>query len=400
MHDSMKGTILLIIEGTYPWYRGGVSEWVHQYLTHLKEYRFKILQVATDEFHHLDPEHALYPLAANIDEFIRVYPPELESDWREDSGPWISGIRNMLNKAVEDVDILHVANTGFAGWLGVYLKKTAGLPLILTEHALYWKEVEEGAVALECGFKVPDTQPMKYAVSQTFKEIASEVYKEADQLISVSQVNIPEQMKLGAAQVHYIPNGISSRLLADSKERKSLPMIGWIGRCAEMKNPHGFLDLIEAFRKKGFSPRYRMLLCDANEQELEESVRNRSRRFPEVEFIWNEDAVRYYKDMDMLCITSHNESQPLVLFEALAQRVLPVGWKVGDLDHSFGFVVDKGTDPVTLAESLIRLWNDQERFQSLLQERFGLVAEHHTWDKIFADYDRLFSGIKDEALIS
>lgn len=396
----MKGTILLIIEGTYPWYRGGVSEWVHQYLTHLKDYHFKILQVATDEFHQLNPQKALYPLASNIKDFIRVHPPEIATDWRDDTGSWVYEIQNELQKAMEEVNILHVANTGFAGWLGVYLKKITQLPLVLTEHALYWKEVEQGAVALECGFKIPDTQSMKLTVSQLFKEIASEVYETADQLISVSQINIPEQKKLGAQQVHYIPNGISSHLLLSTKERKAEPMIGWVGRCAEMKNPHGFLNLVEAFRKKSFQSRFRMLLCDANERELEQSVRKRAQQFPEVEFIWNEDALGYYKDMDMLCITSHNESQPLVLFEALAHKVLPFGWKVGDMDERFAFVMDRGTDPLILAESITQLWNDQERFQSLLQSCFERVAEQHTWDKIFENYGALFSKLNKETLIS
>ena len=50
-----KISVLLIIEGTYPWYRGGVSEWVYQYLKALNNYDFHILQVATDEFQQLDP---------------------------------------------------------------------------------------------------------------------------------------------------------------------------------------------------------------------------------------------------------------------------------------------------------------------------------------------------------
>ena len=68
-------SVLLIIEGTYPWYRGGVSEWTYQYLKAMKLYDFHILQVATDEFQQLDPENALYPLTQNVKSFTRVPPP-------------------------------------------------------------------------------------------------------------------------------------------------------------------------------------------------------------------------------------------------------------------------------------------------------------------------------------
>ena len=225
----MTGRILLVIEGTYPWYRGGVSEWIYQYLNHLSNYQFKILQIATDEFQHLNPEEALYPLTGNISEFIRVQPPELTYDWEKDSASWVNSIDENLSNVLIDVDAIHVTNTGFAGWLGTFLKEKSGLPLVLTEHALYWKEVEKGAVALECGYKIPEDRSGQKYVVQLFRGIASEVYLNSDQVISVSRVNIPSQILFGAHTPIYIPNGISADVFQPPRTRKktSYNRLGW-----------------------------------------------------------------------------------------------------------------------------------------------------------------------------
>ena len=95
-----------------------------------------------------------------------------------------------------------------------------------------------------------------------------------------------------------------------------------------------------------------MLLCDANEKELEQQIKRRQKDFPEVQFIWNQNSSLFFQKMDMLCISSHNESQPLVMLEALAGRALPIGWEVGDLTKEFGFVVPKGVSLQTFCNQV------------------------------------------------
>lgn len=388
---SFNPSVLLIIEGTYPWYRGGVSEWVYQYLKALSNYDFHILQVATDEFQQLDPKNALYPLTDNVKSFKRVPPPVLTSNWDTVKEVW-------FNSIIEDVpsksySFIHVTNTGFAGWLGKKISEVFSAPLILTEHALYWKEVEKGAVALECGYQIPNNFEAKSEIVEIFKTIATEVYESSVEVISVSRVNIPSQIEYGANSPIYIPNGIPMELLESKKKRPTEPVIGWIGRCAEMKNPKLFFEIVEAFKGADISPTFLMMLSDANEKKLEKEIKELSENFPQVEMIWNENAHKHLNRLDLLCITSHNESQPLVMFEALSNKALPVGWEVGDLTSEFGFVVPKGTSTRTLVEQIESIWNKPEKFNSLVEERYELVAFEHTWSSIFCQYDSLFQDI-------
>lgn len=106
--------------------------------------------------------------------------------------------------------------------------------------------------------------------------------------------------------------------------------------------------------------------------------------------IWNEPAHHYLHQFDMLCITSHNESQPLVMFEALSNKALPIGWEVGDLTSEFGFVVPSGTSTNTLVDQVSALWEDSSKFNELTESKYDLVAYNHTWTSIFKKYDELF----------
>ncbi|SMO34538.1 DUF3492 domain-containing protein [Gracilimonas mengyeensis] len=385
--------VLLIIEGTYPWYRGGVSEWVYQYLAHLPDVKFTILQLATDEFQHLDPEDALYPITRNIDTFRRIFPPDANSQLDQYLERWYQQNKYQFKSLIPAQDVVHVTNTGFAGWLGSRLAENYKLPLLLTEHAIYWKEVELGAVALECGYEIPQTEEAKMRISRSFKKMAEYTYQSADQIISVSQSNIPYQKGLGADNIQYIPNGIPEDWLMHSKNRGEQPVIGWVGRCAEMKNPLAFFELVEAFKKQNCTPVFRMLLSDANEKELEEEVRQKAQEFPEVDMVWNQPAKDYFKDFDFLVISSHNESQPLVMLEAIAHRALPVGFQVGDLNSEYGMILDSKVGFGPMAEQIVQLWNDEKKFEDTVAQSFKKIREEHTWPQIFESYKSVIQQI-------
>ncbi|MBO6586492.1 MAG: DUF3492 domain-containing protein [Gracilimonas sp.] len=385
--------VLLIIEGTYPWYRGGVSEWVYRYLSHLQEFDFTILQIATDEFQGLNPSEALYPLTDNINDFIRISPPELGSDTSAHLEHWYDQALSNHTLSDSEFDLVHVTNTGFAGWLGSRLANQIDTPLLLTEHAIYWKEIEMGAVALECGYKIPEGSRDKINMMSSFKELALYTYKNAEQVVTVSESNIPYQKELGATDIIYIPNGIPASWLRSEKSRADRPVIGWVGRCAEMKNPLAFFELVDGFKGHSITPKFRMLLSDANENELEKQVRSVCKDYPEVECIWNQPAKNFFSDFDFLSITSHNESQPLVMLEALAHKALPVGFRVGDLTEKYGLVSPPGSSLEGLAGKITRLWNNRLHFNRYVNTRFERVKENHTWEQIFSDYETLMKNM-------
>ncbi len=387
----MAENILLVIEGTYPWYRGGVSEWTYQYLRSCKTINFSILQIATDEFQGLDPHKALYPLTDNIVDFTRISPPNMSNSWEEDSIEWYASISDKLQELAQFSSCIHVTNTGFAGWLGAEIATKMDKPLVLTEHAIYWEEIKKGAVALECGYKIPDILSAKNHVVQTFINIAERVYSVSDKVISVSRCNLEKQIQLGASNPLYIPNGIPKEAIVSAKKRTKNPVIGWVGRCAEMKNPKLFFEFIAEFKTLDLNPQFVMMLSDANEKVLEDEVRELAEKHTDIDMIWNQSAIEHMHRLDMLCITSHNESQPLVLFEALANMALPIGWEVGDVDSEFAFVVQDDITSKQFAQEVESLWNNRTLFNEMVEERHQKVKEEHNWTTIFDKYQDIFS---------
>ena len=387
--------MLLVIEGTYPWYRGGVSEWIYQYIKNCTEFSFSILQIATDTFISLEPEQALYPLPDNITSFERIPPPELEESWNSSLNDWYKNYSAELDFNSE-IELVHVTNTGFAGWLGTKISDSFDLPLVLTEHAVYWLEVEKGAVALECGYKIPESSDGKDNIVSLFKTIATKVYQKADEVITVSQCNIPLQNKLGASGVNYIANGIPEKWIETEKNFSNLPVIGWVGRCAEMKNPLQFFDLMDEFRSLNFQCEFLMLLSDAGEKELEQRVRERAERYGNLKMVWNQPSEAYYPKMDLLFITSHNESQPLVMFEALSKKVLPVGRQVGDLTNTYGLTFHPEISNTDLCRKVIQFWLNEDARNEYVNKRFEKVKLHHTWEHIFSAYQELLAKTLDE----
>jgi len=393
--EQPKLHILLVIEATYPWYRGGVSEWISQYLKAFPNYKFTVLQVVTDRFIHLKLSEALYQVPAHVENFLRVPAPVFSLNWDTDLKKWFSEYLDKLFIESKNFDFVHVTNTGFAGWAGTEFSKKLDIPLILTEHALYWKEIELGTTALECGYKLPKTKEGQFRFSEIFKSIAREVYTQSKYVISVSKTNLPDQKKLGVKNPLYIPNGVERSAFLKNEFQSSVLTVGWVGRCAKMKDPMKFLDLAELlYEYAQVDIRFKMILCNSNEKLLNERVNKRAKDLPFVEVIWNETAIKHMSKMHMLCLTSINESQPLILFEALAKKVLPVGWEVGDFTSEFGFVVSPDTTKQELVRKILSLWNDKETLKALTEKKYKEVKEKHNWTAIFDRYRTIIDSLQ------
>lgn len=391
--------VALFIEGTYPWHRGGVSEWVHQYVHAFPELRFEVIQVVTEDEKRFNPHDIVYTLAPNITRFVRITPPKQRENTWPDLTAWYDQWNSTLSEIALNATLVHATNTGFAGWLGARLSAMTGSPLILTEHALYWKEVELGAASLECGYHLPKSPEARQKLTDFFRMIARVVYEQSSAVISVSRTNMEPQKEYGALHAGYIPNGVAEWLFSTGDQRSHMRVvgkpihIGWVGRCADIKDPLRFFDLVDGFRRKNLKARFTMYLADAGEDRLVERVKLIAEKFPEVELVWNESAVNAYQDLDALCITSKNESQPLVLFEALAAGVLPIGWQVGDADERFGFFVDQNTLVDVLIRMISNLWNKPGGWFDVLEERRVYAKKFHTWTNIFDQYRNLFAPL-------
>jgi glycosyltransferase involved in cell wall biosynthesis len=394
--SDKKFSILLILEGGYPWYFGGVSEWTHQYLKHLSGYDISILQIVNEPWLSASYEQAIYPFEDNTSSFQRISAPNLHANISLDKvSDWVD---KQLKNFDFTQDVIHVTNTGFAGILGAALANNNDKPLVLTEHAIYWKEIELGAQSLECGYQISSQNEYKERVKNIFKSISRKLYKTTNNIISVSRSNLPWQKKLGAQNIQYIPNGIPSSFIETDRQlrttEKQTPVVGWIGRCARIKQPLVFLKVAkELHRVMGGDIRFKMLLSDSGEDDLKAKVQEKSKDIKLLTVLWNQPAEEHLSSMDALFITSQSESQPLVMLEALGKKVLPFGWKVGDATERYGIFEESDADISNIATRFKELWKSPAEWKQAVESRHQLIKEQHQWKTIFSHYKDVIHDI-------
>lgn len=376
---------LLVIEGSYPWFRNGVSEWTYQYLKHFKHDTFHVLQVASAATRDMSFDAALYPLNENIKTFKRISMPPLTVDGIPDLNRWFKS----MNIGEIKVDRIHVINAGFAGWLGARISEKTGIPLIVTEHTLYWKEIEAGSPVLDSAYVLPQNI-LRDSWVQFYKAMARVVYSRATAVVGSARSTIQEQRLMGAYEPVFIPNGVSgAKIFRGDKKRSKPPVIGWVGRCSDVKHPLRFLDLVECFKVNEVDARFIMVICEASEPKLELAVKERLKTLHRVEVHWNRTAEGIYEKMDAICITSKEDTLPLVLLEAASKKVVPFGWRTGDFDSNWGLAVDQQDIADALIQHWVKFWRNESGFvarQNDLQER---ITRDHTWEVIFSRYEEI-----------
>ena len=62
--------ICLILEGSYPYINGGVSTWMHQYITEMPEHEFVLWVIGAKAS---DRDHFVYQLPPNVVEIQQVF---------------------------------------------------------------------------------------------------------------------------------------------------------------------------------------------------------------------------------------------------------------------------------------------------------------------------------------
>ena len=62
--------ICLILEGSYPYINGGVSTWMHQYITEMPEHEFVLWVIGAKAS---DRDHFVYQLPPNVVEVKQVF---------------------------------------------------------------------------------------------------------------------------------------------------------------------------------------------------------------------------------------------------------------------------------------------------------------------------------------
>jgi len=337
MDEKLEFDVCLILEGTYPYVVGGVSNWTHALLNGLPELDFSLIHLGSsnDVENNAEPiytpppnlRHLLYVPLGQFDEPDQV----------------MTALPTGLN--LPRARTYHALATGFAGLLGTQIKALTGRPLLLTEHGIYWREIQQGTDELECGFRViaGDGNEARLTAQRIhwtacFKRLARIAYDQADIIVTVCQANRTFQIETGAvpSRCRVVSNGVDLRRFGAPRPR-SLPTdrpfhVGLVGRVVPIKNIKRFIRAARKVTERlpdvkfwvigptHHDPAY-AAECRALTQDLGLS--------DQLCFAGQVNPTDWYPRLDLMVLTSVSEGQPLALLEGMAAGLPSVATKVG-----------------------------------------------------------------------
>ncbi len=396
--------ICFILEGTYPYVTGGVSEWVQTVMTGLPDFKFGIIHLTAGEN---GDKQSRYPRPANLHHLV---------EWPLDIEP--EGEMADFSQPLPPARLYHALSTGFAGMLGCQIKSVSGQPFILTEHGIYWQEIEAGADELECGFRlVPNgqdnvnLQPLRHHWRIKLQDMARQAYQQADAITTVCQANLASQARLDAplSRTQVIPNSVDWPVFSPKTERQPAPdgihRIGFVGRVVTIKDVVTFIKACSLVADK--LPQAEFYIIGPLDQDpaYVEQCRELAAELGltgRLTFTGETDPLPWYHRLDVVTLTSLSEGQPLVLLEAMAAGVPLIATGVGGCpelilgttpeDQALGSsgLLTPTESPEVTAAAIYSLCLNQEQWQEASAVGRARVRRFYSTEQLCQAYRSLY----------
>ncbi|CUT02580.1 GT4 family glycosyltransferase PelF [Candidatus Chrysopegis kryptomonas] len=397
--------VCLILEGTYPYVIGGVSKWVHELVKNLNHLKFSILHLYADE-----RKEIKFEIPMNVDSIVEI-------DVRNGLG-FKFDFKDVIS-FIPNARIYHSLSTGFAGLLGLQIKQRKNKPFILTEHGIYWKELEFGVNEVECGFKIFKDEKIKNELCSArreylkiFKDIAMRCYLEADLVTTVCRYNLEQQLSLIPSELiddlrrkfRVIENFVDEKFLDGLSRVKDVKNVVFIGRVVPIKDVKTFIRAIPLILEEIGDVKF-YVVGDLRQDfdyamecfKLAESLGINER----VIFTGEANSVDYLKIADVLVLPSVSEAQPFVVLEAMALGVPVVASSVGgvpelvnEAGNECGLLFEVG-DYRMLAQNVIRILRD-ENLEKILSRNGIKKAKRFTLEKFVKSYREIYESFLNE----
>jgi glycosyltransferase involved in cell wall biosynthesis len=371
--------VCLILEGSYPYATGGVSEWVDGLVGGLPELEFSVVHLRGEERH-----PARYVPPANVARIVEVaVDPE-----RELALPDVD--------ALPEARVYHALATGSAGVVGMAASRASGRPLVLTEHGLAWREAPTGGAWCRGGWGARPahtrTGDRLDGYVRSVEASAREAYAHARAITTVCSENARLQRTQGARRElqQVIPNATPE---AAPVPGDGAPRIGFVGRVSPIKDIATFLRACRLVADE--LPQAEFAVVGPLDQDPQYAARCLALAHDlglRVDFAGDSDVSAWYERLDVVVLTSLSEAQPLVLLEAMARGIPVVATAVGgcsELVPGAGLLTPT-RDPFATAGAILRLAADRELRRRLGANGRRRVARAHRPEQLLASYRAVY----------
>lgn len=388
----MKTDVCLVLEGSYPYVRGGVSAWVQDLVTGLPDVSFSVAHLRCED----DPVRPpAYERPSNLFELRTLdTDPERDDPDRE------------LVEGLPEAYVYHALSTGLAGLAGAEGASARGRPLLLTEHGLAWREARLGIFGCKPGVAgckpgVAGCKPGMAGLDARIVEAAARrAYERADVIATVCRSNARLQAGQGAdpRKMRVISNAVSAREENRLTGVLAKPRIGFVGRVVAIKDVETFLRACRHVADELPGAEFAVVGPLDHEPEyagacaeLAESLGLGER----IVFTGETDTEPWYRRLDVVVLTSLSEAQPLVLLEAMAAGVPVVATAVGgcpELLEAAGLLTPVRDSRAT-ARAILRLCADPALRARLARSGLARVRRRHARATMLASYRELYERL-------
>lgn len=340
--ESTRKHILILSS----WYPNRLSPFLGNFVERqaellCKEYKVTVLYTVADPV--LEVAEWSVAERENLKEIVIYHPKgsNFFSRRREQDKAFEDGLAE-----IQKVDLIHGHVLLPKGYLFVKAKKKFDCPLVVTEHASYYRAEKR----------------KKWTLKESF--ILRTTKKHIDRLIAVSDFLKKDlSCYFDETTILTIPNPIDTKLFVPIEkapsEHKQFLHISTLDK--EVKNPEGILDAVVLLRDKGYSNFTLTIVSDEPYEELQQ----RAHQKMVDQFIrfagpcQPNELVPYYQQSDAFVLFSSYETFSIVLTEAWACGIPTFTTPVGigfDLPHELGINV-KINDPLSLAIAMEKVIN-------------------------------------------
>lgn len=188
------------------------------------------------------------------------------------------------------------------------------------------------------------------------------------------------------------------------KQRYNIPpenkLVGFVGRLTAIKNPDAFIDIAAKVLKHRQDVTFAFVGDGDLTLHLKREVAQRGLKDRVIFTGYLTDLNPLYADLDATILTSTNEGTPVVIIEAMVNRVLVLSTSVGGVpnmieDGVSGYLFD-GVDIDGYAQRLLHTFDHPEEVQPLLDRAGADVVIKYGAERLRQDFVKLFKelGVK------
>jgi glycosyltransferase involved in cell wall biosynthesis len=313
----------------------------------------------------------------------------------------------------------HAVSTGFAGFLGVLLRRARKRPFLLTEHGIYTKE--RRIELLQATWIHEDDSEASTSGSESvgyfrqmwirfFEALGKMTYDAADPIVSLFTGNQERQHRDGAdpARTCVVPNGIDLDRFARLRSlRPATPprVLGLVGRVVPIKDIKTFLRAMRVVTARLPDARGWIVGPEDEDKAYAEECRSLALALglrETVSFLGLRQVDEILPKLGLNVLTSISEAQPLVILEGLAAGVPCVASDVGccrellegagEDDRALGLAgaVVGIADPEGTARAAIELLEQPARYRAAQRAGISRVERFYTRAKMLDRYRQIY----------